>query len=78
VHLPWRLRQHVTGLQSNSDVRLEITAAQPIDALTQHSARRRNEGRTPLLADLAGLDWQPKEPTLALAAQLAQGLSAHR
>lgn len=46
--------------------------------LARHCTRRRNEGRLPLLGDLGGLAWRPNEETLALAAQLAQGLSADR
>lgn len=46
--------------------------------LSEHCARRRNEGLMPLLGGLGGLEWQPGGETLALAAQLAQGLSADR
>jgi hypothetical protein len=46
--------------------------------LSEHCARRRNEGLVPLLGGLGDLGWQPGEETLALAAQLAQGLSADR
>lgn len=49
-----------------------------LESLTEHCARRRDEGFTPLLGDLSNLPWQPSEETLALAAQLAQGLSADR
>ena len=49
-----------------------------LDSLTKHCAARRNEGLTPLLGELDSLGWKPTERTLALAAQLAQGLSSDR
>lgn len=49
-----------------------------LETLTKHCAGRRRQGLTPLLSDLSGLAWKPSEETLALAVQLAQGLSADR
>jgi len=49
-----------------------------LEALAKHCAARRNEGLVPLLGNLAALEWKPDEGSLALAAQLAQGLSADR
>ena len=49
-----------------------------LKSLSDHCARRRNEGLMPLIGGLADLGWQPGEETLALAAQLAEGLSADR
>lgn len=46
--------------------------------LAQHCAGRRNEGLRPLLNNLGNMAWKPSQETLALAAQLAQGLSADR
>lgn len=53
-------------------------AGAALETLTKHCARRRNEGLTPLLSDLGNLAWKPRDETLALAAQLAQGLSSDR
>jgi hypothetical protein len=49
-----------------------------LKALCEHCAQRRNDGLLPLLGGLGSLGWQPGEETLALAAQLAEGLSADR
>jgi hypothetical protein len=49
-----------------------------LQALSEHCARRRNEGLLPLLGNTSGLEWQPSEGTVALAGQLAEGLSADR
>jgi hypothetical protein len=49
-----------------------------LKSLSDLCARRRNEGLVPLLGGLGDLGWQPGEETLALAAQLAEGLSADR
>lgn len=46
--------------------------------LAEQCSARRKKGKLPLLGDLGGLDWRPAETTLALATQLAQGLSADR
>uniref|UniRef100_UPI001F411F9E KAP family P-loop NTPase fold protein n=1 Tax=Mycobacterium paraintracellulare TaxID=1138383 RepID=UPI001F411F9E len=55
-------------------------AATPDDlvALADQCSARRKEGLLPLLGDLGELAWSPTETTLALATQLAQGLSADR
>lgn len=47
-------------------------------ALSKHCSARRKAGLLPLLGDLGGQAWSPAETTLALATQLAQGLSADR
>lgn len=47
-------------------------------ALAQHCAKRRSVGLTPLLGGLDEVDWKPSAATLALAAQLTDGLSADR
>jgi len=47
-------------------------------ALAQHCAKRRIAGLTPLLGGLDELNWKPTSATLALAAQLTDGLSADR
>jgi hypothetical protein len=46
--------------------------------LANRCSERRKKGLLPLLGDLGGLAWSPAETTLALATQLAQGLSADR
>lgn len=46
--------------------------------LSTHCADRRREGLSPLLGDLDDLDWKPTGHSLALAAQLAEGLSSDR
>ncbi|MBM7330805.1 hypothetical protein JS562_48465, partial [Agrobacterium sp. S2] len=51
---------------------------QAMARLTDHCAQRRNKGLTPLLGDMDRLEWRPSDMTLALAAQLAQGLWADR
>ncbi|MGP5291991.1 KAP family P-loop NTPase fold protein [Brachybacterium tyrofermentans] len=47
-------------------------------ALASHVRSRRNAHQTPLLDDFDGLPAEPTEDDLALAAQLAEGLSADR
>lgn len=49
-----------------------------LETLAKHCAQRRSKGLTPLLGELDKLAWKPTEDTLALAAQLAQGLSSDR
>lgn len=46
--------------------------------LADHVRARRNANQRPLLHDLAGLEVAPSEEDLALATQLAEGLSADR
>jgi hypothetical protein len=46
--------------------------------LVEHAQQRRAAGRSPVLADLQSLPWQPEGDTIALASQLATGLSADR
>ncbi|MFC5179469.1 KAP family P-loop NTPase fold protein [Nocardioides taihuensis] len=53
------------------------TPAQAL-ALAEHCGQRRDAGLTPFLGGLDTLDWKPSAPTLALAAQLTDGLSADR
>lgn len=54
--------------------------AEPDDlrTLSAHCAARRRDGLTPLLGDLGELSRRPAEDSLALAAQLAEGLSSDR
>lgn len=47
-------------------------------ALSEHCAARRRDGVTPLLGELGELGRRPAEDSLALAAQLAEGLSSDR
>lgn len=49
-----------------------------LNALAAHVRKRRNNNQTPLLHDFEGLTVKPSEDDLALAAQLADGLSADR
>lgn len=49
-----------------------------LHALAAHVRTRRNTNQTPLLHDLGKLDAAPTEADLALATQLAEGLSADR
>lgn len=49
-----------------------------LEALNEHCTRRRKEGLLPLLGNLSSLVRQPSDETVALAGQLAQGLSADR
>ena len=49
-----------------------------LDALNEHCAQRRRKGTVPLLGDLNALTQRPSEESVALASQLAQGLSADR
>jgi hypothetical protein len=49
-----------------------------LDDLNEHCARRRREGSLPLLGNLNALERRPSEESVALASQLAQGLSADR
>ncbi|MFT4081392.1 MAG: P-loop NTPase fold protein [Nocardioides sp.] len=49
-----------------------------LKALAAHVRARRNAHQTPLLHDFEGLAVKPAEDDLALAAQLAEGLSADR
>ena len=52
--------------------------AAALQALSEHCAQRRNEGLLPLLGNMNSLEWEPSEDTVALAGQLAEGLSADR
>lgn len=52
--------------------------ADEILALSAHCAARRRDGVTPLLGELGELARRPAEGSLALAAQLAEGLSSDR
>lgn len=56
----------------------EAATPEALLALADRCSARRKDGLLPLLGDLGGLAWSPAETTLALAAQLAQGLSADR
>ncbi len=47
-------------------------------ALTAHCAQRRASRLSPLLSGLDSLDWKPSAATIALAAQLTDGLSSDR
>lgn len=49
-----------------------------VSKLASHCAARRRDGLTPLLGDLDGLECRPTEESLALAGQLAEGLSSDR
>lgn len=49
-----------------------------LGALAAHVRTRRNAHQTPLLHDFDGLAVKPAEDDLALASQLAEGLSADR
>jgi hypothetical protein len=56
----------------------EAATPEALLALADQCSARRKDGLLPLLGDLGGLAWSPAETTLALATQLAQGLSADR
>lgn len=56
----------------------EAASPEALGALAEQCSARRKAGLLPLLGDLDELSWRPAETTLALAAQLAQGLSADR
>ncbi|MGV7301744.1 KAP family P-loop NTPase fold protein [Mycobacterium kansasii] len=56
----------------------EAATPEQLLTLADHCSARRKSGLFPLLGDLADLPWRPAETTLALAAQLSQGLSADR
>jgi len=56
----------------------EAASPDALVPLANRCSERRKKGLLPLLGDLGGLAWSPAETTLALATQLAQGLSADR
>ena len=78
VSLPRLAPQEAEAYTTLLLARSESPSPAAYEALVAHCNQRRKDQLFPLVSDLGRLPWQPGEPLLLLAAQLAQGLGSDK